>query len=125
MNKGSYSFRVGRFECVVIHEGMSLTPDLSYRLTELYNPANFGSMTDINLLLIKTGKQTILCDTGLGSMDPDCGNMIPNLNQLGIENGQIDIVILSHRHGDHIGVIMDSKGSPVFPNASYIMLKEE
>ncbi|MCE8429837.1 MAG: MBL fold metallo-hydrolase [Candidatus Methanoperedens sp.] len=48
-----------------------------------------------------------------------------NLQEEGIEGTDIDTVILTHGHPDHIGGIINAEGKPAFPNARYVMWKEE
>jgi glyoxylase-like metal-dependent hydrolase (beta-lactamase superfamily II) len=70
------------------------------------------------------GEQNVLIDTGLGQVDHGGkgtmvgGNLLPALAQLGVRPDDIDILVLSHLHGDHSGTIghLDS-GEPVFGNA--------
>ena len=49
----------------------------------------------------------------------------PNLKALGIAPEDIDTVILTHVHPDHIGGNTDSEGKPTFPNARYVMWQDE
>jgi len=48
-----------------------------------------------------------------------------NLEAEGISPEDIDTVILTHGHPDHIGGNIDSEGKPAFPNARYFMWKDE
>lgn len=75
--------------------------------------------------MVDTGRQRVLVDTGAGGMAPTTGNLIPNLQAEGIAPEEIDTVILTHGHPDHIGGTIDDDGQPAFPNARYVMWKEE
>lgn len=127
MNKGSYSFRLGHFECSVINDGMFLVPEIKTKQSpDLYNRIHPGEVMEINNLLIRTGKHNILFDTGEGAdKQPGSGNLVQNLETMGLQREEIDTVILSHGHGDHISGITDDECEPVFPNARYIMSREE
>jgi glyoxylase-like metal-dependent hydrolase (beta-lactamase superfamily II) len=76
-------------------------------------------------LLIDTGHHRVLVDTGAGELEETTGKLIPNLRAEGIAPEDIDIVILTHAHPDHIGGNIDGEGRPAFPNARYIMWKGE
>jgi glyoxylase-like metal-dependent hydrolase (beta-lactamase superfamily II) len=80
---------------------------------------------DVMCLLVKTRKHTILLDTGCGGEEPAAGKLLQNLQSAGIPCAEIDTVILSHGHADHIGGITDSKGKLAFPKARYVMSREE
>jgi glyoxylase-like metal-dependent hydrolase (beta-lactamase superfamily II) len=72
-----------------------------------------------NCLLIQTGRQQVLIDTGTGR-----GELITNLRQAGIKPEDIDVIILTHGDGDHIGGIVNEQGGLAFPNARYILWRE-
>ena len=78
--------------------------------------------------LINTGKELILFDTGNGLLPRDyeqlkgrmpMGNLVTRLAQLGHKPEDIDVVVLTHGHPDHIGGLTDA-GKPVYPNARYV-----
>lgn len=71
----------------------------------------------INAFLINTGSQLVLIDTGAGVLYGDCcGHLLANLRAAGYRPEQVDLVLLTHMHKDHVGgVILD--GQRAFPNA--------
>jgi len=85
----------------------------------------------LNSLLIRTGKQTVLVETGMGNKLSDRmvkffgqpARLLNNLAAGGIAPEDIDIVINSHLHFDHCGwnTIRDKNGKivPTFPRAKY------
>jgi glyoxylase-like metal-dependent hydrolase (beta-lactamase superfamily II) len=75
--------------------------------------------------MVNTGKNLILVDTGAGNLGPDTGRLVQNLNTAGISPYDIDTVILTHGHPDHIGGITDIEGNLVFQNARHVMWKDE
>ncbi|HJX70737.1 MAG TPA: MBL fold metallo-hydrolase, partial [Bacteroidales bacterium] len=53
--------------------------------------------------LIKTDESTILFDVGLNAKNEHPSPLLRNMDKLGIKMGDIDIIVISHDHGDHIG----------------------
>lgn len=71
----------------------------------------------INAFLINTGSKLILIDSGAGVLYGDCcGRLLANLRAAGYQPGQVDEVLLTHLHKDHVGGVI-SNGAMVFPNA--------
>ncbi len=84
--------------------------------------ASSGTM---NILLIETGDQRVLIDTGAGAFFPTTGQLLPALQAEGITPGDIDLVLLTHLHADHFGAVADAEGKPTFPNARYLINRTE
>ncbi len=88
-------------------------------------------MAGLNSLLIRTGKQTVLVETGMGNKLSERmvkfygqpAKLLENLSAAGIAPEDIDIVINSHLHFDHCGwnTVRDKNGKivPTFPKAKY------
>lgn len=64
--------------------------------------------------VVNTGSELVLFDTGLNA-----SGITAALASAGYTPDQIDIVVITHMHGDHIGGLMND-GSPTFPNARYV-----
>lgn len=87
--------------------------------------------TGLNSLLIRTGKQTVLVETGMGNKLSDRmikfygqpAKLLENLGAAGVAPEDIDVVINSHLHFDHCGwnTVRDKNGKivPTFPRAKY------
>jgi glyoxylase-like metal-dependent hydrolase (beta-lactamase superfamily II) len=85
----------------------------------------------LNSLLIRTGDQTVLVETGMGNKLSERmvkfygqpAKLIDNLSEGGVAPEDIDIVINSHLHFDHCGwnTVRDANGKivPAFPRAKY------
>ncbi|MFZ0805473.1 MAG: MBL fold metallo-hydrolase [Candidatus Sulfotelmatobacter sp.] len=85
----------------------------------------------LNSLLVRTGKQTVLIETGMGNKLSERmvkfygqpAKLLDNLSTVGIAPDDIDIVINSHLHFDHCGwnTVRDKNGKivPTFPRAKY------
>ena len=78
--------------------------------------------------LVNTGRQLVLFDTGNGALRreherlrgrvPD-GDLVARLGQAGYKAEDIDVVVITHGHPDHIGGLTEG-GAPVFPRARYV-----
>ncbi len=80
----------------------------------------------IIIMLIKQQNRYILIDTGEGHYDTDkAGNLMESLLLANIDCNKITDILITHAHRDHIGGILDSDGSPNYPNATYYMAKPE
>ncbi|MBF9030532.1 MBL fold metallo-hydrolase [Rhodobacterales bacterium HKCCE3408] len=64
--------------------------------------------------VVNTGSELVLFDTGLNG-----AGTTQALASAGYTPDQIDVVVLTHMHGDHIGGLM-TDGAPTFPNARYV-----
>jgi len=131
-----YRFRIGEFEATVISDGHlplgkpaegfpSAPPaELTQILEQSFLPTD-GVLLEQNILVLNTGRQLILFDTGMGEsmgeasrmFGPTTGRMLANLRAAGFEPAQIDIVALTHAHCDHCWGLVDASGARVFPNA--------
>jgi len=78
------------------------------RMTVPYNP-----------MLINTGGKLVLVDTGNGEGDAkgEVGYLLPNMAAAGVDPKQVDVVVITHFHGDHITGLRRADGSLAFPNA--------
>jgi glyoxylase-like metal-dependent hydrolase (beta-lactamase superfamily II) len=129
----TFRFNVGGCECLVIRDSISpmeleflfaRTPPAQLKQwLEEYHVAP-GEVMDVMCLLLRTAGHTILVDTGWGAGDqPDTGKLLDNLRRQKIRPEEIDAVIISHCHPDHIGGITGAGGRLVFPRARYFMGK--
>jgi glyoxylase-like metal-dependent hydrolase (beta-lactamase superfamily II) len=135
MNGEAYSFKVGEIQCAPVSDGsFPYPPSLFFanvpqqRLEEELRA--HGLRTDevtgtYTCLLVSTGKNKVLIDTGAGKVAPSTGELLINLEKAGARPSEIDTVILTHGHPDHIGGAVDAEGKPAFPNARYLMWKDE
>lgn len=122
---GYYRFMLGNFEVTALSDG---TVDLPVDQL-LHEPAaktvaaldhafqKTPQETSDNAYLINTGKRLILIDTGAGDLfGPTLGKLMGNLKASGYTAEEVDDILLTHMHPDHIGGL--AKNSVIqFPNA--------
>ncbi len=85
-----------------------------------------GLSTRFNVCLIETENEKILVDAGVGNaFGPVAGFLPEALEEVGITPAQIDKLVISHLHPDHICGSWDDKGKPIFNNAEVIMSNTE
>jgi glyoxylase-like metal-dependent hydrolase (beta-lactamase superfamily II) len=145
MNNEVYRFKVGDFQCVAINDG-----NFTYEPPLIPPPADFlfanapkkllketlnehgiqperwtKFATPFTCVMVNTGKNKVLVDTGADGLTPNTGRLLRNLQTVGIEAGEIDTVVLTHGHDDHIGGNTSAEGKPSFPKARYVMWQEE
>src|ERR1700687_3550003 len=77
--------------------------------------------------LVNTGKQLILVDAGSGTWygGGKLGHLAGNLRSAGYTPEEVDIVVVTHLHSDHIGGLTTQDGKRVFPNAEVYVAKPE
>ena len=135
MLKDSFPFNVGDLECMVIRDTVSpmdldilfpgITEKEMERLLEQVRVPR-GEVMDVMCLLVRTDQKNVLIDTGWGiGKEKGWGNLMSILRTNGIKPEEIDTVINTHGHPDHIGGNADDKGKSLFPKAQYIMFKKE
>ncbi len=136
MNNETFPFKIGNFECIALCDGTFAYSGQTFfvnapreRLEQALREHDIepGEIAaPWTCLFINTGQHWVLADTGGGAGPvPSAGRLLPNLQAEGIEPVHIDTVILTHGHPDHIGGSTDAEGRPAFPNARYVMWKDE
>lgn len=79
----------------------------------------------INTFLVRRKGKNILIDSGAGGIKGWGGNLVNNLAELGIKPDDIDAVLLTHTHPDHIGGLINSQGEAIFPFAELLISADE
>ena len=130
---GFYRYKVGDYEVTAIADGARTFPmpdtfvvnqkkeDALAAAEAAYMPK--GQVTiPFNPMVINTGSKLVVIDTGngLGAYEQSkgvVGQMNANMLAAGIDPNAVDIVIISHFHGDHMNGLKKADGSLVYPNA--------
>ena len=128
-----FRFKFGGLEITNICDGKALRDGLHPKFGEERPAAEARALAEANRIdadkfehpftptLVNTGKELILFDTGNGAArrGTGVGNLGTLLPAAGYAPEDVDIVVLTHGHPDHIGGLMED-GKPAFPNARYV-----
>jgi glyoxylase-like metal-dependent hydrolase (beta-lactamase superfamily II) len=124
---GYYRMLLGSFEVTALYDGAikldtkllknSNEKEMRQLLARLFvkGPA---VQTAVNAYLINTGSKLVLVDAGAAKLfGPSLGNIVANLKAAGYAPEQVDTVLVTHLHGDHVNGLIDAEGKAVFANA--------
>jgi glyoxylase-like metal-dependent hydrolase (beta-lactamase superfamily II) len=128
-----YRYKIGDFEVTALNEGVvrsatpanmavnKTLPDVQKALGEAFLPTDH-LMNQFNIVVVNTGRNLVLLDTGFGDNGPPTvGNLLNNMNAAGIDPKNIDTILVSHFHPDHISGVRAKGGSANFPNAEIMV----
>jgi glyoxylase-like metal-dependent hydrolase (beta-lactamase superfamily II) len=136
---GFFRFKIGDLQATVISDGygqIPVGPILAMNASEAelapVLKANFMQpviQATNNMLVVDTGRERILVDTGFGEkLGPSFGSfpgLEANLRRAGITPESIDLVVISHGHLDHIGGLVTKTGALAFPKAQFVFVDTE
>jgi len=121
-----FHFDIGEFECTVVSDGTIAVPSSMSQGTSAIPKERTWENMDIGCMIIRYGQHKLLIDTGCGdSFQPSTGKLIVQLEKEGIKPAEIDTIIHTHGHTDHVGGTVDSQGELIFPNARQVVSKRE
>jgi glyoxylase-like metal-dependent hydrolase (beta-lactamase superfamily II) len=132
---GFYRTKVGDFEVTALFDGAAQF-DLNWLTAKkaTMNGVAKALHADPHLLdacdtgfLVNTGKEVILIDAGAGTWfgGGALGRLVVSLRSAGYSPEQVDRVLVTHLHSDHIGGLTTQDGKRVFPNADIFVAKAE
>lgn len=135
MSTGSYRFKLGAFDCVSLSDGSFDYPPENFfadvplerieqELRRLDLPTDHIT-TPYTYLYVDTGEHQVLVDAGAGDLGPRTGNLLESMQGASVQPGEIDTVVITHGHPDHVGGMLDGVGRPVFSNAQHYISKDE
>ncbi len=123
---GYYRMMLGDFEITALSDGTAKFPaETLYtgakdQVAALLAKAFLDSPVElsINAFLVNTNERLVLIDAGTGGFfGPVLGKLVPNLAAAGYQPEQIDDIILTHAHVDHLGGLVAGE-KIVFLNAT-------
>ena len=132
---GYYRMKLGQYEITALFDG-----SLALDATRFKHPnrkeveqlllRSFSEKDkvrlSVNAYLINTGKQLVLVDAGgAGVYGKRLGRLLANLKASGYSAYDVDAVILTHMHPDHVAGLIDNDKDPVFPNATVYVEEAE
>src|ERR1700709_2592522 len=134
-----YRFNLGNAEVTVVSDGpLPLGPpkgtfvgvpddEVRKMLSDNFlSPDNV--VLEQNSPIVNFGDRMVLFDTGMGTskmFGPTTGRQQKSMAEAGIKPEDIDAVVLSHAHIDHIGGIVDASDKVLFPNAQFYMAQSD
>ena len=133
---GYYRLMVGDFEVTALYDGgvgidSALLRGNAQQIRALLRRAMYEDPTDVlgsvAGYLVNTGSKLVLIDVGTGGHwgGPTLGRLVANLRASGYSPDQVDVVLITHLHADHVGGIYGADGSRVFRNAEIRMAKAD
>jgi glyoxylase-like metal-dependent hydrolase (beta-lactamase superfamily II) len=124
---GYYRMALGNFEVTALYDGpidldQKLLKSIATRDIQRLLARQFLKgpkvQTAVNAYLINTGSKLILVDAGAAKLfGPELGNIVNNLKAAGYTPEQVDTVLVTHLHGDHVNGLVTPEGQRVFTNA--------
>src|SRR5262249_22884786 len=132
-----YRYKVGDFEVTALSEGsvrnaalqnMALNksvPEIQKALGDAFLPTDHV-INYFNVLVVNTGKNLVLIDSGFGDNGaPTVGMLLSNMQAACLDPKNVDTIQVSHFHGDHINGIRAKAGAANFPNAEIMVAAPE
>jgi glyoxylase-like metal-dependent hydrolase (beta-lactamase superfamily II) len=132
-----YRYKVGEVQVNVVSDGVNTFPlgdtfvlnakkdEVNAALEKAFLPKDKVSV-HFSPLVINTGGKLVVIDTGNGagafaSSKGSVGQFASNLTAAGFDPKNIDMVVISHFHGDHVNGLLTADGAPAFPNAEVLV----
>jgi glyoxylase-like metal-dependent hydrolase (beta-lactamase superfamily II) len=139
-NAGWYRYKVGSIEVTVVTDGANRIgkfPD-GFVANKSRDEVNAGLqaaflqaapdqvVVPYSPIVVNTGSKLVVIDTGTGESNftnskGAAGQFLGNLKASGIDRDQVDTVIISHFHGDHINGLLTPEAKPAFSKAEILV----
>ena len=132
---GFYRLKVGDLEVTALYDGTGVfdphwlngtKATMDGVVQALHEDPHMLDVVDTGFL-VNTGKQLILVDAGAGAWwgGGALGRLAGSLRSAGYPPEEVDVVLVTHLHSDHVGGLTTQDGKRVFPNADVYVAKTE
>jgi glyoxylase-like metal-dependent hydrolase (beta-lactamase superfamily II) len=134
---GWYRYKVGTLEITVATDGIARFKMAEDHVTNIKLDTVNAALAEVfmekdtmttpyNPVAVNTGSKLLVIDTGTGEANYHKtkgvgGQFVTNLAAAGIERSAVDVVIISHYHGDHINGLLMADNSLTYPNAEILV----
>ncbi len=127
-----FRYRVGDLQVTAINDGVFVRPSeglvpnappggLQQVLADRFLPTDKVTIS-FTTLVVNTGSKLVLLDTGNGDLAaPTSGTWLANFRAAGFDPANVDAVVISHFHGDHINGLRMKDGTARFPRAEIMV----
>ncbi len=132
---GYYRTQLGQFEITALFDGAieldtkllkHTSADELQRLLARMFVGNPKMQTAVNAYLVNTGANLVLVDTGAAKLfGPSLGYVVRNMKAAGYDPAQVDTVVITHLHADHVGGLNDAGGQPLFTKARILVAQAD
>lgn len=132
---GFYQYQAGNVQITALLDGTNFMSPTLFKdipqkqvheiLKKYYADQEKGVQTSVNAFLVNTGKSLVLVDSGAAScFGAHLGSVLTNLKASGYKPEQVDSILLTHLHPDHVcGISKDGKAN--YPNATVYVSQDE
>ncbi len=149
MNASYYRHQLGDFACISVSDGLVNYPVASF-FAKVPQPEVAAALREHGLrtdqiatpytcLFVDTGRHRVMIDLGAGDLGAHAaqvfpgldhststtGTLVPNLRAAGYSPADVDTVIITHAHPDHVGGALGEDGNPIFGSARYFIGQTE
>lgn len=136
-NPGWYRYKVGDYEVTVVTDGARTFPLPDKFIANASKDQVAGELAKHHLdptkltvpftpIIVNTGSKLVLIDTGYGEAagakpGATTGLATTNMRAAGIDPKNIDVVVISHFHGDHVNGLLNADKKLAYPNAEVMV----
>jgi len=149
MNTQHFRFNVGDFTCIAVRDGEFNYPvesffagvprEQAHAALQMRGLPTTHIATPYTCLYVDTGLHKVMIDTGAGNLSDEARQLFPSidhtttmtgllqksLTDAGVSRVEVNTVVITHAHPDHVGGTLNEAGQLVFPNASYFVSRDE